>query len=119
MEEKEIQNSTKSTLSKKEALLIALEKNLGNVTLATKAVGLDRTTYYYYCDTDEDFKKKAEAVGEIALDFAESSLFKNIQQGDTTATIFYLKTKGKKRGYVERVETESVIKMPDFSILRK
>jgi len=32
-----------------------------------------------------------------------------IREGNTSATIFYLKTKGKNRGYVERTE----LSMPD------
>ena len=35
---------------------------------------------------------------------AESQLHKQILKGNTSATIFYLKTKGKNRGYVERHE---------------
>jgi hypothetical protein len=31
-------------------------------------------------------------------------LHKQIQDGNPTSTIFYLKTKGKKRGYIERQE---------------
>jgi hypothetical protein len=42
----------------------------------------------------------------VALDFAESQLHKQIQSGEVSSTIFYLKTKGKKRGYVERSEVD-------------
>ena len=41
-----------------------------------------------------------------ALDFAESRLFKQIEDGVPSSTIFYLKTKGKHRGYVERSELD-------------
>ena len=45
-----------------------------------------------------------EDLQDITLDFAESQLHKQIKDGNTTATIFLLKTKGKKRGYIERSE---------------
>jgi len=35
---------------------------------------------------------------------------KQIQEGQTAATIFYLKTKGKARGYVERSEIDHTTK---------
>ena len=36
------------------------------------------------------------------LDFAETNLHQQIMEGNTTATIFLLKTRGRKRGYIER-----------------
>ncbi len=54
--------------------------------------------------TDPDYAKKVEDLSDMVLDFAESQLHKQIKEGNTTATIFYLKTKGKKRDYVERTE---------------
>lgn len=88
----------------KKAMIQALEVSLGVVTSACKAVGINRSTHYDWLQNDPDYKKAVESIEDIAIDFAESKLHKQIDKGDTTATIFYLKTKGKKRGYVERNE---------------
>jgi hypothetical protein len=92
----------------KKALIEAMEGSLGVVTTACKKVGVSRTTFYEYYNTDEVFKKAIDELEAVALDFAESQLHSQIKNGSTAATIFYLKTKGKKRGYVERQEIEAV-----------
>ena len=96
----------------KKALLEALTKSLGIVTTACKQADVGRTTYYQWLREDPDFKRAVNDVKEIALDFAESQLHKQIQEGNTTATIFYMKTQGKTRGYVERQEIEMQEKKP-------
>ena len=96
-------NKTEHT---KKALLEALEKSLGIVTTACKKVGVGRTTYYDWYNNDSDFKDKVDDLKNVALDFAESQLHKQIQDNSTSATIFYLKTQGKKRGYIERQEVD-------------
>ncbi len=88
----------------KKAMIEALEKSLGIVSIACKAVGIARQTHYEWFNEDPKYKASVEAVAEIALDFAESKLHKQIEKEDTIATIFYLKTKGKKRGYIEKSE---------------
>lgn len=87
-------------------MIEALEQSLGIVTMACKTVGISRITHYEWYKTDEDYKAAVDGIQDIALDFAESQLHKSIKGGSDTATIFYLKTKGKKRGYVERTEIE-------------
>lgn len=89
----------------KENLLKALEKSLGVVTTACKEVDCSRETFYKYCREDEVFKKAVDELENVALDFAESALHKQIKEGTPSSTMFYLKTKGKKRGYIERTES--------------
>ena len=96
----------KSRHIKKESMLKALEKSLGVVTVACRKSEIPRSTFYKWLNEDEDFAKEVLDIENIALDFAESQLHKQIKDGSTAATIFYLKTKGKERGYVERVEQE-------------
>tara|TARA_Y100001963_G_C6652892_1_gene386622 strand:+ start:156 stop:527 length:372 start_codon:yes stop_codon:yes gene_type:complete len=93
-------------LNKKEKFIEAYKKTFGNITQSAEACGVHRQTYYDWCNADEDFKKEIEALqpDERFLDFAESKLVKKMNEGDTASIIFALKTKGKKRGYVERVE---------------
>jgi hypothetical protein len=90
----------------KKAMLEALEKSLGVVTSACKTVDISRETHYRWLREDADYKAAVEALSDVALDFAESQLHKQIKEGNSTATIFFLKTKGKKRGYIERQEVE-------------
>jgi hypothetical protein len=90
----------------KRAMLDALEKSLGVVTAACKAVGIGRTTHYLWMQEDAEYKAAVDGLSDVALDFAESQLHKQIKDGNSTATIFFLKTKGKKRGYIERQEVE-------------
>jgi hypothetical protein len=100
---------TKNDITKK-AMVEALEKSLGIVTTACKSVGISRETHYRWLREDDNYKKEVEALADVAIDFAESQLHKQIKEGNSTASIFYLKTKGKKRGYIERqeIQTEEV-----------
>ncbi len=93
----------------KKALLTALSQSLGVVTMACKVVGVERGTFYRYVNEDPEFKKAVDDVENIALDFAESQLHKQIREGEVSSTIFYLKTKGKKRGYIERTEQDVTV----------
>jgi len=96
----------KSRHIKKEALLNALEQALGVVTVACKKADIPRSTYYKWLKDDEEFRNQVKEIENVALDFAESQLHKQISDNSTAATIFYLKTKGKTRGYTERSELD-------------
>jgi hypothetical protein len=107
-------NHQNSTLKK--AMIVALEQSLGIVTTACLTVGIDRKTHYNWLKDDEEYKAAVDSIQDITLDFAESQLHKQIKDGEVTSTIFYLKTKGKKRGYVERVEQDVSINLPQVTI---
>ena len=102
----------KSRHIKKESILKALEQSLGVVNMACKKANIPRSTFYKWMKEDEEFVKDVEDMANIALDFAESQLYKQIADNSTAATIFYLKTKGKKRGYIERQEITGADGMP-------
>lgn len=101
----------------KKAILEALEQSLGVVTSACKKVGVGRTTFYGWLADDKEFAEAVKDIENVALDFAESQLHKQIKDGNPSSTIFYLKTKGKKRGYVERMENVNTNKNLDLSNL--
>ena len=85
-------------------MIQALGSTMGVVSEATKLVGIDRATHYKWLNSDDDYKAAVEDSADVAIDFAETALKGQIEQGNITAIIFYLKTKGKKRGYIERQE---------------
>lgn len=82
--------------------LSAFKASRGIVSIACESLKINRTTFYRWYNTDENFKLKIEEIKEEQIDFVENKLLKNIEKGDTTSIIFYLKTKGKARGYSEK-----------------
>jgi hypothetical protein len=78
----------------------------GMITIAARRLGCGRKTIYEYMKRHPEIVEAREEAEERMLDFAESKLFTKISDGDMTAIIWFLKTKGKKRGYVERQEME-------------
>lgn len=89
---------------RKKVVMEALEQSLGVVTTACRKAGINRDTFYQWLKNDPEFKAAYEDLANVALDFAESKLHQRIAEGSDACTIFYLKTKGKHRGYVERTE---------------
>lgn len=141
--EQEIQHNA----TRKKAMLLALEDSYGIVSPAAKVVGIDRTTHYRWYNEDPEYKAAVDDLENLSLDHTESKLKElingvtveggiDLETGETkvyrkepnpTAVIFHLKTKGKKRGYVERVEnitethnnTGKVFTTVDFSKLNE
>ena len=98
--------ATKAAQTKKNKadFLIAYEASLGNISLAAKKVGIKRGTYYLWCNTDPEFKEACEEAIETQKDFVESQLMKSIRDGDAGSIKFYLQTKGRDRGYGDKIE---------------
>jgi len=88
----------------KKALMQALEQSMGIVTNACKLVGLNRSTFYEYYNNDKVFANEVDSMQNYVIDFAETKLLENIKDKKETSIIFYLKTKGRGRGYIERKE---------------
>jgi hypothetical protein len=119
---------------KKDAMLQALTSALGNVTEAADKIGIRRETHYAWLKDDPEYSAAVASLKNVALDFAESQL-KKLMEGaerqalthdgevvtikdapNTSAVIFYLKTQGKQRGYIERQELSTEIKSINITI---
>lgn len=91
---------------KKKAMIEALKKSLGIISTAAEKVGIHRDTHYNWMRDDPEYAQEVRNINEYTIDFVESKLFQEVNNGNITGMIFYLKTKAKSRGYIERQEVE-------------
>ena len=89
---------------KDEEIVKVYEKKAGNVSATCSALGISRMAFYKRVSKNKGLKEMINEVDESLIDFSESKLIEKISEGDLTAIIFHLKTKGRDRGYVERRE---------------
>lgn len=89
-----------------EKIIQIYEKKGCNITATCAALGISRKTFYEWKEKKKKLAEGLEAAEEAIIDFAESKLVEHINNDDVQALIFFLRTKGKKRGYVEKTETD-------------
>ena len=102
---------------RQDKFLKALEDCSGNITAACMKSGIKSRNTVYQWMKNPEFKEVVDAINEASIDYVESKLMSLIQQENPTAIIFYLKTKGKKRGYIE--SQENIINGNPFEELMK
>jgi len=109
----------------KKAMIQSLTQHYGNVSKSVEAVGCARSTHYLWMDTDPEYKQAVEDINDFVIDHVEDKLHEKIngvtiskgvdEDGklkiyevppSDTAIIFFLKTRAKKRGYVEKNELD-------------
>lgn len=97
--------STKSNSLKKKAMLEALAKAMGIVTIATNKVGIDRTTHYKWMQEDPEYRAAVEDVKEVSIDMVEYELIKATKHSSADRK-FYLSTQARHRNYGDKTELE-------------
>ncbi len=97
--------STKDTATKKARFLKAYEQQSCNISAACRAAKIkSRKTFYRWLESDPVFAEQVSDLDEADLDFSEGALKKQIGNGNIAAIIFHLKTKGRRRGYIEQID---------------
>jgi len=76
----------------------------GIVSAIARKVGCDWNTANKWINDAPTVKRAYDAECEAMLDLAESTVLKNIKDGDTQDAKWYLTKKGKRRGYGDSME---------------
>lgn len=94
----------------RERLKKEIIKQNGNLTRVALAFKCARNSIKRICSTDDDVKEVLEEARERTVDMVEDAFTKRAIAGDTTASIFFLKTRGRERGYDQdfRADLEAV-----------
>ena len=89
----------------------ALRATGGFVSQAAKKLGISQSAVSNRIAKSEELQRIRKEIDESYLDLAESKLIKKINNDDNGSIFFYLKCKGKHRGYVERQEVDQTTRM--------
>jgi len=94
----------------REKLKKEIIKQNGNLTRVAMAFKCARNSIRRIVSTDPEIKEVLEEARERIVDEVEDAFTKRAIAGDTTASIFFLKTRGRERGYDQdfRADLEAV-----------
>ena len=89
-------------------IIDAITEAKGSASKAAAIIGCDVKTIYNYRDRYSTVAEAMEEANEKRVDFVEDCLMQQISEGNTAATIFFLKANphAKARGWSERSQHE-------------
>lgn len=92
---------------KKKEIVAEIIRQKGFKGVACTAIGLNPRTFRQWMAEDAEFRQAVDDAVDIAKEYrdevAEKALFDLVEAKDTTAVIFYNKTRNKHKGYTERI----------------
>lgn len=91
----------KFTVDQMKSALVAA----GTINGAARILKCERRTVVSYIDSHDELKVAIDEARAVLLDTAEDALMTNVGERHPASVFFVLKTLGKQRGYVERLET--------------
>lgn len=87
----------------------AIKGSKGFVSVIAQKLGCQRTYIYRLIEKYPTAKEALENEREGNKDFVEGKLMEQINAGNITGIIFYLKTQAKERGYIEKQEISLLV----------
>lgn len=87
-----------------ENVIPALLEARGMVYIAARRMGVDPSGVYRLIRNNKQIAAAWEAIKGETLDTVELKLWQKIMADDLQAITFFLRTKGRERGYTERTE---------------
>ncbi len=102
-------------------IIDALKKTEGNISAAARSLGASRATIHKRINEVESVKEEYDSVNEANLDLAENELIDLVKDKEHKdhfgALKFYLRTKGRGRGFGDRSEVDlNVNKLPSLQV---
>ncbi len=107
-------------LKKRFLELLSDEGVLGNVSTATKMLGINRDTVYHWRAKDQKFAKEWEIqiglTSSLLADEAESALLKGIRAGNASLIVFTLKSRRPERWGDRLNQTRKLEEVPTHTM---
>lgn len=85
----------------------AILEERGNISAVARKFDVARSTIASRIAKSDTLKSAVQEARDTMLDEAENILHNKIYDGDTVSLLFYLKTIGQSRGYIEKQQVQS------------
>ena len=90
----------------KELFPEVLEKNHGRIYDTCRELNISAETFYQWKRSDPIFKKSCKEVEYRLVDYVENKLWEHIESGCVKSLLYFLRSKGRKRGWDPKIDPD-------------